>query len=129
MDDGSINKKQIPSRVLKDAFHVMDQIKISLRHGIAKNFARRFRDALFIVDQDDKKAVEKHLQKIGTTWDKHLVYDPVYVLDRVKRYIPPPDELLPVLKRLFKKYGWNVNKRFKFNPTIVTQPIKSCVSI
>jgi hypothetical protein len=45
----------IRSRVLKDAFHLMDQIKVPRRHGLAKDFSKKFRDALFLVDEVDKK--------------------------------------------------------------------------
>jgi len=94
----------IPSRVLKDAFHLLDLIKINLRHGLSKDFIRRFRDALFVVDTEDKEKVESYLISIGTTWNKRLLEDPKFIFDRVKRYIPPPDELYPMVKLVFDQY-------------------------
>jgi hypothetical protein len=94
----------VPSRVLKDAFHLLDLIKVSLRHGLSKDFIRRFRDALFVVDTDDKQKVETYLHSIGTDWNTRLVSDPKFIFDRVRRYIPPPDELYPMVKVVFDKY-------------------------
>lgn len=63
------NRTNVPSRILKDAFHVMQMIKISLKHGMAKDFMRRFRDALFVVDPDEKKKVEEYLVSTGIDWN------------------------------------------------------------
>jgi hypothetical protein len=95
----------IPSRVLKDAFHLLDLIKVSLRHGLSKDFIRRFRDALFVVDTEDKQKVENYLVSIGTDWNTRLVSDPEFIFTRVKRYIPPPEELYPNVKLVFDKYS------------------------
>lgn len=40
----------------------MDMIKIK-RHGLMKEFARRFRDALFVLDANDKKTVEDAMKE------------------------------------------------------------------
>lgn len=95
----------IPSRILKDAFHVMQMMKVSLKHGMAKEFARRLRDAIFVIDQEDKKKVEDHLKNIGADWDSYLVEKPDYLLERVRRYIPPPQELYKSVSFVFEKYG------------------------
>lgn len=101
----SLNKSPpVPSRVLKDAFHLLDLIKVSLRHGLSKDFIRRFRDALFVIDTDDKQRVEAYLISIGTDWNTRLLADPKFIFDRVRRYIPPPDELYPMVKLVFDKY-------------------------
>ncbi|KAG2211306.1 hypothetical protein INT45_003588, partial [Circinella minor] len=95
----------IRSRILKDAFHLMDLIKVSRKHGLSKVFSRAFRDALFVVDEDDKNKVKNVLEKQGTTWEKKLSENPDWVLRRVRRVIPPPSILYPVVKDLFKTYG------------------------
>jgi hypothetical protein len=95
----------IPSRVLKDAFHIMDMIKVPLRHRLAKDFARRFRDTLFVVDQNDRRSVERYLVSIGSDWNTCFFENPDFILERVRRYISPAAELLPALKRLFEGYG------------------------
>ncbi|GAA5803691.1 hypothetical protein HPULCUR_009174 [Helicostylum pulchrum] len=95
----------VPSRVLKDAFHLLDLIKVSLRHGLSKDFIRQFRDALFVVDTEDKQKVENYLASIGTDWNTRLVSDPEFIFSRVRRYIPPPEELYPNVKLVFDKYA------------------------
>jgi hypothetical protein len=72
---------------------------------MSKDFMRRFRDCLFVVDVEDKRKVEEYLHSIGSTWDTYLVEKPDFLFERVRRYIPPPDQLLPVIKLLFEKYG------------------------
>ncbi|KAG2192238.1 hypothetical protein INT47_009230, partial [Mucor saturninus] len=100
----SNSSRALPSRVLKDAFHLLDLIKVSLRHGLSKDFIRRFRDALFVIDSDDKRRVEAYLISIGTDWNTRLLVDPKFIFDRVRRYIPPPAELYPMVKLVFDKY-------------------------
>ena len=63
----------------------MDQIKVPRRHGLANDFSRRLRDALFVVDEDDKKRVEAVLLKQGTTWNEKLIKNPRWLFRRVKR--------------------------------------------
>ncbi|KAG2224491.1 hypothetical protein INT45_010557, partial [Circinella minor] len=95
----------IRSRIIKDVFHLMDQIKVPRRHGLANDFSRRLRDALFVVDEDDKKKVEAVLLKQGTTWNEKLIKNPRWLFRRVKRTIPPPEKLYPKVKQLFEIYG------------------------
>jgi hypothetical protein len=97
--------QKLPSRILKDPFHLMDMIKVNLNHGMAKDFSRRFRDCLFVVDPVDKTNVEEYLNSIGSSWESYLVEKPDFLFERVRRYIPPPDQLLPVVKLFFEKYG------------------------
>jgi hypothetical protein len=49
-------------------------LHLFLKHGMAKEFKRRFRDALFVIDKNDKKEVEdKYIKKEdGITWDNLL---------------------------------------------------------
>ena len=95
----------IPSRVLKDAFHLIEQVPVSLRHGMAKDFKRRFRDCLFAVNQEDKRKVEEYLTSIGSDWDTHLVNNPDFVWERVRRTIPPPDELAVLVQNCFDTFA------------------------
>ncbi|KAG2219718.1 hypothetical protein INT45_006050, partial [Circinella minor] len=94
----------------------MDLIKVSRKHGLSKVFSRAFRDALFVVDEDDKNKVKNVLEKQGTTWEKKLSENPDWVLRRVRRtyvnvynyyegVIPPPSILYPVVKDLSKHMG------------------------
>ena len=97
------NDITVPSKILKDAFHIMQMIRVSLKHGMAKDFIRRFRDALFVVDPDDKRKVEEYLVSVGTDWKTKLLADPKYIFQQVKRWIPPASGLLPVVELLFQK--------------------------
>ncbi|KAG2225628.1 hypothetical protein INT45_012100 [Circinella minor] len=49
-------------RVLKDIYHFMALIKIPREHVLVKEFAWRLRDAVFVVDKDDRKKVEEYLE-------------------------------------------------------------------
>ncbi|CAO3622156.1 unnamed protein product [Mucor hiemalis] len=102
---GSDNEGQIPSRILKDAFHVTQMIRVSLKHGMAKEFSRRFRDAMFVVDLQDKSSVTQYLELIGADWEGYTVKTPDFILERVRRYIPPPSELYESVSLLFSYYG------------------------
>jgi hypothetical protein len=95
----------IPSRVLKDGFHLMDMIKISKSHGMHKDFMRRFRDALYVCDQGDKTAIEAFLLSAGTDWNTRMLSNPAWIFERVRRFIPEPVKLYPTLKFLFDSYG------------------------
>ncbi|TFY77343.1 hypothetical protein EWM64_g6670 [Hericium alpestre] len=49
--------------VLGDIWHLMDQFKIAVHHGLRRPFARALRDAIFIPDPEDKAAIEDVLKK------------------------------------------------------------------
>jgi hypothetical protein len=93
------------TRVKKDIFHLIDMIRVSLRHRISKEFKRRYRDALFMVDSDDKKLVTEYLARNGSSWDECLLERPGWLLQRVRRYVPQPHILYPLLKEVFYIYG------------------------
>jgi hypothetical protein len=93
------------SRVLKDIFHLMEQIDISLKHGLSKEFKRRLRDAIFVPDKDDRERLEAHLAAKNITWEEAVDRFPDWLWQRVKRAVPPPDQLYPVVKELFDTYG------------------------
>ncbi|CEP09132.1 hypothetical protein, partial, partial [Parasitella parasitica] len=95
-----------PTRVLKDIFHAMDMLKLPLRHGAHKEFMRNYRDALFIFDEDDKKRVIQVLdQHFKMSFRKMWARNPTWILERVKRVVPPPDVLLPIVEKLFDTFG------------------------
>lgn len=99
------NKNSVDSRVLKDGFHIMDMIKVNKSHGMQKDFMRRFRDIMYVCDQDDKALVESYLESIGTDWKTRMLINPAWIFERVRRHIPPAEELYPALKFLFESYG------------------------
>ncbi|KAG2216229.1 hypothetical protein INT45_006935 [Circinella minor] len=67
-------------RILKDIFHLMDMIKVSKKHLLAKEFKRHFRDAIFVANSEDHDQIEKHLRTIGRSWDYMLTKNPAWVL-------------------------------------------------
>ncbi|KAI8138603.1 hypothetical protein BJV82DRAFT_673542 [Fennellomyces sp. T-0311] len=95
----------LQTRVLKDAFHLMDQIKVSKRHGLHAEFFRWYRDALFVYDEDDRKRVEEFLESNSTSWKQMLAKNPSWIFKRVKRVIPPPEKLYPIIEDLFNACG------------------------
>ena len=78
-EGGNSDPAAISSRILKDAFHVMQMVKVSLKHGMAKEFSRRFRDALFVVDKHDKEKVEEYLVSVGSNWKILIGFSKEYV--------------------------------------------------
>ena len=75
----------ICSRVLKNVFHLMDQIKVPRRHELANDFLRKLRDALFVLDDEDKNEVEAILSQNRMTCDQRLLKNPRWIFRRVKR--------------------------------------------
>lgn len=76
---------------------------------MAKEFVRRFRDILFVLDLNDKALVEQHLKKVkNTTWEDMMLKKSEWLLKRVRRYIPPPNVLYPRVKELFDTLGESV---------------------
>ncbi|KAI7878129.1 uncharacterized protein EV154DRAFT_606504 [Mucor mucedo] len=101
----SSNDDRIYSRVVKDAFHLMDMIKPYKQHGLYKEFMQRFSDSLFVLDEADKALVTKALQDNNETWEMKMKYDRKWLWERVKRKISSPNVLLPVLQSLFLSFG------------------------
>jgi hypothetical protein len=61
------SSRVVHTRVLKDIFHLMQLVPVPKRHGMAREFSCRLRDALFVVDREDRLRIEQHLQSNGTT--------------------------------------------------------------
>jgi hypothetical protein len=95
----------IRSRVLGDVWHLMDQFKISLHHGLRRPFARALRDALLIPDASDKAAVSHVLDTLHTTYDLMVLTNAEWVWARVKRFIPEPEILLPRVTQVLQTFG------------------------
>ncbi|KAI8644449.1 hypothetical protein BD408DRAFT_430617 [Parasitella parasitica] len=93
-----------PTLVLKDPFHLMDSISISEKHGAHKIFMSRFNDALFVPSIEDKKKVGDALKLQNTTYEIVSKESPVWIAKRVRRIIPRPNDLLPVVEKLFKEF-------------------------
>ena len=92
-------------RILKDIFHLMDMIKVPKKHVLAKEFKRRFRDAIFVANSEDRDRIERHLRTIGCSWDYMLTKNPAWILRRCRRTVPQPEDLYPVVQNLFAEYA------------------------
>ncbi|TFY83708.1 hypothetical protein EWM64_g291 [Hericium alpestre] len=95
----------IRSRVLRDIWHLMDQFKISVNHGLRRPFARALRDAIFIPDPEDKAAVEDELQRCGTSFKAMFLSHPEWILRRMKRHVPEPETLVSRISEVLFTYG------------------------
>ncbi|KAG2217078.1 hypothetical protein INT45_013105 [Circinella minor] len=102
----TISSNPLPSRILKDAFHLMDMIRVSRKHGLVKEFARHLRDAIFLIDKNNKRLIEEYLKTKHMSFDMMMDKNPTWVLRRVKRVIPPGKDLYPVVKKVFDTYRY-----------------------
>ncbi|KAJ3819593.1 hypothetical protein F5880DRAFT_1616319 [Lentinula raphanica] len=95
------------SRIKKDPFHVFNMFYISVAHGLRVDFSRALRDAIFIPDPADQKRIEVWglTQNPPLSWDYLVRSRPKWVWAHCKRTIPPPEQLYPLVERVFRVYG------------------------
>ncbi|KAG8932761.1 hypothetical protein FRC00_014144 [Tulasnella sp. 408] len=98
-------KTEIRSRVVKDCFHVMQGIPISRAHALKRPFARALRDAILIPDAEDRHRISAVLRAADSSWERQLRINPTWLWKRCKRIIPPPEQLLPTVQKVFTTYG------------------------
>lgn len=104
-DSRNDDQSTIFSRFLGDIWHLMHQLPISVTHGLRAPFSRALRDAIFILDPEDKAAVDAVLVARETTFEKMMLSHPEWVLRRVKRFVPAPHILTPRIATVFAKFG------------------------
>ena len=119
----------LPSRVLNDIVHVMRQLTISSSHGLRRPFARALRDAFFDYDLEDKAMVTTFLEGKNLTFEKMLQEHPVWIKRRVKRFVPPPEELFERVHRVFSAYGPGKDARPNSKPLFNTETWKVATNI
>lgn len=95
----------IRSRVLGDIWHLMDQFKVSIHHGMRRPFSRALRDALFLPDPADKAAVEDVLRKRDVSWNTMVLSKSDWVWRRVRRFVPKPQVLFERVSEVLQTYG------------------------
>jgi hypothetical protein len=95
----------IRSRVLGDIWHLMNQFKISVHHGLRRPFSRALRDALFILDPEDVANVEGVLKMKDMTFKNAVLYFSDWVWQRVKHCVPPAEILASRVVEVFRTYG------------------------
>lgn len=63
---------RVYTRVFKDIFHLMDMIKPYKRHGLYREFTKKFSKSLFTVDEEDVKKVKEALASKGECWENKI---------------------------------------------------------
>ncbi|KAJ7477407.1 hypothetical protein FB451DRAFT_1396396 [Mycena latifolia] len=91
----------------KDAFHIFNMFYISVVHSLRIEFARPLRDAIFIPDAADKARIItwRLSQSPPTDWDTLVRTSSQWLWRRCKRIIPPPEELYPLVAKVFEVFG------------------------
>ena len=85
---------RLSSRVLLDPFHFMRRLDLPKRHSSQGEFCRALRDAMFILDDYDKRNVARYLQTQNKTFEEMVNSNWKWVAKRVRRYIPSPLTLM-----------------------------------
>ncbi|GAA6034100.1 hypothetical protein JCM8097_000695 [Rhodosporidiobolus ruineniae] len=93
------------TRVLLDAWHAMDRIKVPKRHGCHAEYYRALSAAIFVPDPKDKALLSARFARLGSSFDYEVRRRPEYVWARCRRTIPPPHELVPAMASVFLTYG------------------------
>ena len=93
-----------------DAFHAMARVEKPLHktHGLYNTFLTRFRDAMFIPDASQLKAIKQIMVNSGVEQvevDRRYKEDYASFLDKVCRTIPPPEMLMDRLLALEEVYA------------------------
>jgi hypothetical protein len=92
---------ELISRILGDAFHAMDRVKVPMHHELKAAYFRALRGAFFIMDAGDARRVKHVLQQKGRSWSHMTAFNFAYIALRVKRYIPSPMVLYYRVKAVF----------------------------
>ena len=105
-DDERREKRQkmtpkLISRVLGDAFHLMDRMKVPMHHDFKAAYFQALRAAVFIMDAGDVERVKDVMKSNGRKWSQAMAFNFRYIAERVRRTIPPPTVLYSRLKFVF----------------------------
>jgi hypothetical protein len=101
---------QIVKRVLGDAFHFMDLIKVPTHHKYTSTYFRALRSDFFICDEHDLDLVKAVARGNGQRWEHVMAFYFKYVALRVKRVIPMPS-ISYLIERVTKKPLFNENAK------------------
>ncbi|KAI9329533.1 hypothetical protein BDR26DRAFT_1001311 [Obelidium mucronatum] len=102
---------EVITRVLLDPFHFMQGIQRLLpspkKHPASGAAMKAFRDAIFMINDDDQMNVEAVLkdQFNGMTFEEMFVKDPDWLLKRVCRLIPLVSVLMPQLEQFLATFS------------------------
>jgi len=76
-------------------------------HALREDFGRALRDVLLVPDQEDRMRISAWGATLNPqlTFEQLLLSRPLWVPRRCRRVIPPPEELYPLIKKLFSVWG------------------------
>lgn len=101
----STPSQQLDTRVLGDIWHLMHMFQVPVHHGMRRPFFRALRDAMMLHDPGDKALVTEVLKQRKIEYDSMVFCHSDWVFARVRRYVPPPDELLERVMPVLLKFG------------------------
>ncbi|ORY48047.1 hypothetical protein BCR33DRAFT_57531 [Rhizoclosmatium globosum] len=88
-----------------DSLHAIMRVELPKKHPVSGVFAKKLRDAIFVLDPNDVKRVDEYLRRYkNTTFAEELLRNPDWCLKRVRRYIPPPEELYERVNEVFVEF-------------------------
>ncbi|KAI3653135.1 hypothetical protein MP228_002560 [Amoeboaphelidium protococcarum] len=93
------------SRVKLDAWHAMKRICTPRHHAFQYEFCSQLRDAIFVVNQEDANDVARVLNLKGLNYDDVMQSKPDYILQRVRRLIPPAPVLVERLRHVLLEFS------------------------
>ncbi|KAJ7579976.1 hypothetical protein C8J56DRAFT_896603 [Mycena floridula] len=79
-------------------------------------------DTVLVYDAVDKEAVEKSLQHRGLRWEWACRIDSDRISQRVRKFCPPPERLVPDLENLFESQPSYIHAVLTFLSSAVPQP-------
>ena len=85
-----VSKDMILSRVLGDAFHVMDRVKVPVNHCYKAAYFMALREAIFIMNPEDVNNLRDAYGIDNNDWKRKLAFDFQFIAKRVRHRIPPP---------------------------------------
>ncbi|ORY29256.1 hypothetical protein BCR33DRAFT_772567 [Rhizoclosmatium globosum] len=101
-----------------DSVHGMMRIELPKKHPMAGVFAKKLRDAIFILNPEDVKRVDEYLRTKGTTFEEELLRNPDWCLKRVRRSIPSSDILYDRVNELLIEFSLDSYKDEKGVPLL-----------
>lgn len=83
----------------------MANLEASRAHPLAGEYSQKLRDAFFVCDADDRDAIRPVLSELGyRTFELAVMDRPNWVWQRVRRRVPPPEELYVRVKKVLDAY-------------------------
>ncbi|KAI7855366.1 hypothetical protein BDC45DRAFT_506054 [Circinella umbellata] len=104
-DDHANSTSIIRSRVLHAFWHALKRIEVPKKHGLRFKFQRVVTDVIMVMDKDDVNRVKAYLKKKNKDFDHIHRTRKSWLLSRVRRIIPLPEELFFPVRCVFVTFG------------------------